>query len=77
MGTVLDTSGMRHKNELPNDPVSLTTASRCLRIPATWLRAEVEAGRLPGLVCGRSVLVHLPTIAAILADRAKGEGGAA
>jgi hypothetical protein len=37
------------------------------------LRDEIEAGRIPSLIAGRSVLVHVPTVAALLAERAKGE----
>ena len=59
---------------LPSDPLPLNLAARCLRVPARWLRDEVEAGRLPGLRAGRAVLVHAPTVARILAERAKGEG---
>lgn len=47
-------------------------AARCLRVPAGWLRDEIEAGRLPALIAGSRVLVHVPTVAAELAERAKG-----
>lgn len=72
MGTVPDASGMVTK-QLPSDPLPLNLAARCLRVPARWLRDEIEAGRIPALIAGRSVLVHVPTVAALLADRAKGE----
>jgi len=36
-----------------------------------WLRDEVEAGRIPALIAGRAVLVHVPTVATIIAERAK------
>jgi hypothetical protein len=42
-----------------------------LRVPARWLREEIDAGRIPALVAGRIALVHVPTVAAILAERAK------
>lgn len=74
MGTVLDAWGMNPK-PLPSEPLPLNIAARCLRIPAHWLRDEIEAGRIPALVAGRSVLVHAPTVAALLAERAKGETG--
>ena len=57
------------------DPLPLNLAARCLRVPARWLREEIDSGRIPALVAGRSVLVHVPTVAALLAERAKGETG--
>lgn len=74
MGTVPDPSGMV-STPLPSDPLPLNLAARCLRVPARWLRDEIDAGRIPALIAGRSVLVHVPTVAALLADRAKGESG--
>lgn len=58
-------------------PVRVEIAAHRLGVPTAWLRREVEEGRLPGLVAGRSVLVHLPTITALLAERAKGTNGGA
>ncbi len=58
----------------PSDPLPLNLAARCLRVPARWLREEIEAGRLPALIAGRSVLVHVPTVAALLTERAQGKG---
>lgn len=59
----------------PIEPVPLNIAARCLRVPARWLREEIQAERLPALIADKAVLVHVPTVAAILADRAKGPGG--
>ncbi len=73
MGTVPDDSGMDNKQH-PSDPLPLNLAARCLRVPARWLREEIEAGRLPALIAGRNVLVHVPTVAALLAERARGKG---
>lgn len=73
MGTAPDASGMDDKNH-PTDPLPLNLAARCLRVPARWLREEIEAGRVPALIAGRSVLVHVPTVAALLAERAQGKG---
>ncbi|MCA9274232.1 MAG: hypothetical protein KDA31_14445 [Phycisphaerales bacterium] len=58
----------------PEDPTPLSTASRYLRVPARWLREEIEAGRIPALIAGRSVLIHIPTVASLLSERAKREG---
>lgn len=74
MGTVPDPTGMVTP-QLPSDPLPLNLAARCLRVPARWLRDEIEAGRIPALIAGRSVLVHVPTVAVLLAERAKGEAG--
>jgi hypothetical protein len=58
-----------------NETMPLNLAARALRVPAGWLREEIETGRVPGLVADRAILVHLPTVAAQLAERAaRGEG---
>jgi hypothetical protein len=67
---MLDDSGMEH-NTHPHTPVPLNVAARCLRVPARWLRDEIEAGHLPALIAGTTILVHVPTVAGILAERAK------
>lgn len=60
---------------LPSEPLPLSRAARCLGVPSAWLRDEINAGRLPGLIAGKVVLVHCPTVADMLAERAKrGEG---
>ncbi|MCE9591131.1 MAG: hypothetical protein K8S99_11465 [Planctomycetes bacterium] len=56
---------------LTDDPLPLNMAARCLRVPAGWLREEVSAGRLPALHAGRVILVHVPTVAGLLAERAR------
>jgi hypothetical protein len=55
----------------PEHPVPLAVGARLLGVPSGWLRAEIEARRLPALIAGRAVLVHVPTIASILTDRAR------
>lgn len=62
------------RNPYPTEPVPLNVAARCLRVPARWLRDEIEAGRLPALIAGAAILVHVPTVLALLAERAKGAG---
>ena len=59
------------ESDYPSEPTPLNRAARLLRVPARWLREEIEAGRIPALVAGRATLVHVPTVAAILAERAK------
>lgn len=74
---MLDTSGMDTNNpQIGRELMPAERAARILRVPATWLKGEVEAGRLPGLQAGRSILVHFPTIETLLADRAR-QGGVA
>lgn len=63
--------------QLPSNPLPLKLAARCLRVPPTWLRDEVAAGRLPGLAAGRTLLIHVPTVARLLGARAKSEKGGA
>jgi hypothetical protein len=70
LGTVPDALGMKNTT-YPTDPLPLNLAARCLRVPAQWLRDEITSGNLPALVAGKSVLVHVPTVAAILVERAK------
>ena len=69
---MLDGSRM-HESTHPNEPLPLHIAARHLRVPARWLRDEIEAGRLPALRAGRAILIHVPTVAAFLAERAKAE----
>ncbi|MEQ9453827.1 MAG: hypothetical protein RLN76_04450 [Phycisphaeraceae bacterium] len=63
------------KTPIPSDPLPLNRAARYLSVPAGWLREEVEDGRLPGLKAGRVILVHAPTIARLLRERAMGQEG--
>lgn len=60
----------------PIDPLPLNLAARSLRVPAYWLREEIHPGRIPALVAGRAVLVHVPTVADLLTNRAMLESGA-
>ena len=50
-------------------PVRLA-ASR-FGVPAAWLRAEAEAGRLPHLRAGRQILIHPEQVEAALLARAR------
>jgi hypothetical protein len=46
-----------------------------LRVPATWIKQEAEAGRIPCIRAGREYLFDAETVAAMLLERAKsGEG---
>ncbi len=67
-----DNRGMAN-TDYPREPVPLNVAARCLRVPAGWLRAEIDARRIPALLAGRSVLVHVPTVLPLLTERAQGK----
>ena len=58
-----------------DDLVPLRQAARTLGVPAAWLRREVDAGRLPGLIAGASILLDLATVRRLLLDRARGTDG--
>jgi hypothetical protein len=54
--------------------VPLGQVARCLRVPAPWLRAEAEAGRIPHLKAGKAMLFDLEQVERILLERARKEG---
>ncbi|HRR86052.1 MAG TPA: hypothetical protein P5316_13665 [Phycisphaerae bacterium] len=56
---------------LPDKPLPFNKAARCLCVPATWMRDQVNAGRLPALRAGRAILIHVPTVARLLVQRAQ------
>lgn len=58
----------------PDEALPLNKAARCLRVPARWMRGEVDARRLPALRAGSVILIHVPTVAKLLANRAKQTG---
>ncbi len=49
----------------------LNEAARTLRVPATWLRAEADAGRLPHLRAGKAYLFDLEFLERVLTERAR------
>jgi hypothetical protein len=44
--------------------------ARYLRVPAKWLRAEAEAGRVPHLKAGKALLFDRKTVERVLVERA-------
>jgi hypothetical protein len=56
---------------LQTDPLPVNRAARVLGVPARWLRDECESGNLPCLRADRAILIHVPTVASMLAERAK------
>lgn len=67
----------RNQLKYPPDPVPLSQAARCLRVPSRWLRSEIEVGRLPALIADTAILVDVETVAGLLAERAKVVGAKA
>lgn len=55
------------KNEAPFTEVA--TTARQLGLPARWLKREAQAGRLPHIVAGKEILLHIPTVKAALDRR--------
>lgn len=50
-------------------PLYLGAMARRLRVPATWLRAEAEAGRIPHLRAGSALLFDPEVVERIVFDR--------
>ena len=51
--------------------IPLRSMARRLGVPATWLRAEVDAGRVPALVAGRAYVCDSEAVEQALLDRAR------
>lgn len=54
--------------------IPLPAMARRLRVPAKWLRAEAEAGRVPHLRADRALLFDPETVQRILLERARMTG---
>jgi hypothetical protein len=52
----------------------LAAMARLLRVPARWLRAEAEAGRVPHLKAYNVLLFDPETVERLLLERARREG---
>ena len=53
--------------------VSVPAAATRLGLPVSWLKAELEAGRLPGLQLKRRRLVNVDDLAKVLRERSRAE----
>jgi hypothetical protein len=49
--------------------------ARSLGVPVKWLRAEAQAGRIPGLRADTTWLFDADLVERVLAERARQEGG--
>ena len=58
----------------PETFVPLQQAAGCLGVPAAWLKAEAEAGRIPRLKAGRRLLFNVDAVERVLLTRAQQEG---
>jgi excisionase family DNA binding protein len=53
--------------------LSVAALARKLRLPASWLKAEAIAGRIPCLRVGRKMLFNQAAVQQALLSRAAGE----
>ncbi|MCH7838675.1 MAG: helix-turn-helix domain-containing protein [Planctomycetes bacterium] len=49
--------------------IPLHTLSRLLGLPAAWIKAEVDGGRIPYLRVGRRVMFNREAVEAVLNER--------
>lgn len=64
---LMERPGKREFSPLP--VAELRSAARAFRVPANWLKAEAEAGRVPCLRAGARFLFNLETLRNALAQR--------
>jgi len=60
-------------NEVEHRVVPIGVMARLLHVPSRWLRAEVEAGRIPALRAGDRFVLRPDVVMQIVAKRAAGE----
>jgi hypothetical protein len=56
-------------------PLYLGAMARQLRVPATWLRAEAEAGRIPHLRAGHVLLFDPEVVERVVFERLRQADG--
>ena len=66
---------MSNAHNPPETFLPLKDAAYRLGVPAAWLRAEADAGRVPHLRVGRRLLVNAEAIERVLLERAQQSGG--
>jgi hypothetical protein len=54
-----------------NTLLPLAPTARLLGVPATWLRGEAEAGRIPHLKAGGALLFDVDLVEQLLLERAR------
>lgn len=65
-------TGMKNINSI----VPIGILARKLKVKSSWLRAEAEAGRLPHVKAGDTILFDPITIERVLLERARRKGAA-
>lgn len=65
-------SGMHDSNT--KRPLTLGPMARRLRVPSSWLRSEAEAGRIPHLKAGKTLLFDAETVEGIVLERVRQAG---
>jgi len=65
---------MNETNTRVESFLPLRRAAVRLGVPAAWLRAEAEAGRVPHLRVGRRLLVNPQAVERVLLERARQAG---
>lgn len=68
---------MSDAKSLSESFLPLRRAAVRLGVPAAWLRAEADAGRVPHLRVGRRLLVNPQAVERVLLDRSRQAGGEA
>ena len=66
---------MNDATKLSETFLSLRRAAVRLGVPAAWLRAEADAGRVPHLRVGRRLLVNPQAVERVLLERSQQAGG--
>lgn len=56
---------------MENTLVHIGVLARQLKVTSSWLRAEAEAGRLPHIKAGKTILFDAETVRKLLLERAK------
>lgn len=54
----------------------LRELAQATRLPVSWIKREVKAGRLPHILAGRRLVFDLEAVRAALAERSRVEGTA-
>jgi hypothetical protein len=63
------------RNSSSPRPVTLAQAARALGLPASWLRSEADAGRIPCLIAGDRYLFDLEVLRDLIMERTRrGDG---
>lgn len=62
--------GVDHEHKQPATFSTLEQAAFRVGVPKAWLRQEAEAGRIPHLRAGRTIMFNIETVEKALLERA-------